>query len=107
MEYVSIGLPDTKEDEATEIVTNKATYTDTEEKTGFEPWSKLEVFIDSEKAAYVDAVTAKEAGSTGTVSISGGGISITKTAKISKVAGGEADAGGHMTSFTPTFTFLD
>lgn len=107
VEYTNIGLPDTKEDEETEIVTNLHTYADTEEKKGFEPWSKLQIFVDSTGTAYNAAVAAKEAGSTGTVKITGGGITINRTAKISKVVGGDADAGGFMTSFTPTFVFLD
>lgn len=106
VEYTNIGLPDTREDEETEVVTNLNTYADTEEKKGYEPWSKLQIFVDSKKAAYNAAVAAKEAGSTGTVSIIGGGVNIVGLAKISKVVGGDADAGGHMTAFTPTFTFL-
>lgn len=108
VEYVSIGLPDTKEDESTEVITNKATYTETEEKGGFDTWSKLEVFTDSTLGAYSAAIAARQGGSTGTITLITGTNTIfgPATAKISKVEGGEADASGYFTSFTPTFEFL-
>jgi hypothetical protein len=110
VEYVSIGRPDTDENEETEFVTNKRTVKESVASNGWQTFSKMAVFNDDGGTNWRAFVAARETDATGTMTFAradnGETIGSWKC-KVSSVEGGDGDASAVDSSFTPTFTLLE
>ena len=107
VEFLSIEKPEKSENESEEIQTNMRAIKDDVANMGWEDWSGLEIFNDSNGANWLAFVNEQEADSTGTVTISAGTNTIINLrAKVAKAGGGGGDASSFDTGFSPTFRFL-
>jgi hypothetical protein len=110
VEYLSLQLPEKSENEETTIPTNLRDMKDSVANKGWESWSGLEVFNDSNFVNFKAFVAAQETDATGTVTFSnrtGTGTIMSLKCKVAKAGGGGGDANAIHTSFTPTFTILE
>ena len=107
VEYLSIGRPDTDENEEQEFETNLRKIKDSIATDGWASWDKMSVFNDENGTNWKAFVAAQQTDATGTLTLSHGTNVLGKwKAKVSKVDGGDGDAASLDTSFTPTFTLL-
>lgn len=108
VEYVSIGRPNTDENEEQEFETNLRKVKDSIPTTGWATWDKMAVFNDENGQNWRAFVAAQQTDATGTITLSAGTSVIGKwKAKVSNVEGGDGDAASLDTAFTPTFTLLE
>ena len=108
VEYVSIGRPDTDDNEEQEFETNLRKIKDSIATNGWASWDKMAVFNDENGVNWRAFVAAQQTDATGTITLSAGTNTIGSwKAKVSKVEGGDGDAASLDTSFTPTFTLLE
>ena len=109
VEYLALTMPEKSETESTEIHTNLRDLKDSAPTKGWEDYSGMEVFNDSEGVNYKAFIAAQECDATGTVTFKRRGSTgniLSLLMKVSKAGGGGGDANSINTSFTPTFNIL-
>jgi hypothetical protein len=108
VEYLSIGRPNTDDNEVTEFETNKRKVKESIASNGWADWDKLEIFNDEGGQNWRAFVAAQQTDATGTITLKRGTATIGAwKAKVSSIDGGDGDAAGVDSSFTPTFTILE
>lgn len=110
VEYLSIGRPDTDENETEEFETNMRKVKDNIATKGWADWDKMSVFNDEAGQNWKAFIAAKETDATGTMTLkkgSAGPVIGSWKCKVSNVSGGDGEAGSLDTAFTPTFTLLE
>lgn len=108
VEYLSIGRPNTDDNEVTEFETNKRKIKESIASNGWADWDKMEVFNDENGVNWRAFVAAQQTDATGTITLTRGTATIGAwKAKVSSIDGGDGDAAGVDSSFTPTFTILE
>lgn len=108
VEYLSIGRPDTDDNESNEFETNMRKIKDSIATNGWADWDKMEVINDAGGVNWRAFVAAQQTDATGTVTLSNGTSTIGSwKAKVSGVSGGDGDASSLDTGITPTFTLLE